>query len=223
MKFEYKLFFIVMSIALSTDARYHTINKDRMFDTLINQYEYAVVCFAPSRAEDKQADRDEKKEIVQEFNSLKHRLKSASDSDSFKKYLQKEVGFLLIDTASGSVQELDDQFDLEKIPACLLFKQGKAILTGKNHYAQLFEPKSKYSIVSFLKRYFGDDFDDIVDDKKEEEKLDRQERIASYQMYPYSYGYPYAYGYPYYGYGAWGYPYYRSYPYRGYVSFGVVV
>ena len=134
-------------------AKYHMIVKDQAFDDLVNKYEYAVVCFAPSHAKDKGLDRTEKKEVVADFQDLKKRLKAASDSESFKKYLKREVGFLLIDTASGHVKEVDEEFALESMPTCLLFKQGKVIFAAQQ-YAQIFEPISKYSILSFLGKYF---------------------------------------------------------------------
>ena len=200
-------------------ARYHTIVQDKSFDDMINRYEYAVVCFAPSRTKDKELNKEEKKEVATQFKDLKKRLKDVSDSDSFKRYLQEEVGFLLIDTASGSIKEVDEEYSLEIMPTCLLFKQGRVVFAAQHHYAQIFEPFSKYSILSFLDRYFKDELSDIITDKKNEEKEDRKERMARYQSsaliaYPYG-SYGYTCGYPYdsgfYGRGYFGNRYYGGY------------
>ena len=208
------VFFVLLLSSIPMVARYHVVSRDKVFDDLINKYEYAVVCFAPSRVDSKEVDRDEKKEIVSEFRDLKKKLRSASDAESYKKYLQQEVGFLLVDTASGKVKELDEEFALDNMPSCLLFEQGQVIFAGKYDYAQIFEPVSKYSIISFLEKYFKYDFDAIVKDKKEEENQARQERIASYSSYVYS-GYPYSCFSCGYGYG--GYPYYGRFG-GGYAS-----
>lgn len=199
-------------------AKFHTIVKDQSFDDLLNKYEYAVVCLAPSRVKDKEVDKNEKKEVQLSFKELKKRLKEASESDTFKKYLQHEVGFLLVDTASGHVKEVDEEFSIETTPTCLLFKHGKVVLSAQ-HYAQIFDPISKHSILLFLKKYFKDEFEEIVTDKKEEKEEARKERIARYQSstlvaYPYG-AYGYYVGYPYdsgfYGRGYFGNRYYGGY------------
>lgn len=219
-----KIWLLFFMSPISMLAKFHTIVKDQAFDDLVNKYEYAVVCLAPSRATDKDLDKDEKKEVALNFKDLKKRLREASQSDTFRRYLQEEVGFLLIDTASGHVKEIDEEFAIEATPTCLLFKHGKVVLTAQ-HYAQIFEPISKYSILSFLGKYFRREFDDIVSDKKNEEKEERKERIARYQSsaivaYPYG-GYGYYVGYPYdsgfYGRGYFGNRYYGGYG----VGFGI--
>lgn len=182
---------------------YHMVTSERSFDDAILKYPYALVCFVPSRPDDKTASRDEKKELKEDFRDVKKRMKSAATSGKYKRYLKSKVGFVLVDVATKRAQEVDDQYELDKLPTCLLFKQGKPVFHGV-HYAQIFEPISKYSMLSLLEQYFDDDFQDLIKEKKEDEKQERQERLARYQAYA-RYGYPY-------GYGGWGY----GYPYWGY-------
>lgn len=213
-----KLIILVLLSPISLMAKFHTVARDQAFDDLMNKYEYAIVCFAPSHLSDKGSDKEQKKEVVVSFQDLKKRLKEASESDSFKRYLQQEVGFLLLDTASGHMKEIDEEFSLDVMPTCLLFKQGKVVFVAQ-HYAQIFEPISKYSILALLSKYFKNDFNALISDKQKEEKEDRQERMARYQAsalvaYPYgSYGY-YT-GYPYdsgfFGRGYFGNRYYGNY------------
>lgn len=219
-----RLFLLCLTSSVAMLGKFHTIVKDEAFDDLVNKYEYAVVCLAPSRAKSKNFDKDEKKEIAISFKDLKKRLKEASESEKFKQYLQQEVGFLLIDTASSLIKEVDEEFAVETTPTCLLFKHGKVVLTARR-YAQIYEPFSKFSILSFLSKYFKHEFNDIVAEKKDEEEENRKERIARYQSsalvaYPYG-AYGYYSGYPYdsgfYGRGYFGNRYYGGYG----VGFGV--
>ena len=199
-------------IAVQLDARYHMITSQKSFEDLVNRYPYAVVCFSPSKSDDKSLDRDAKREVRDDFRALGGRLRSASKSDKFERYLRGKVGFLLIDTAANRAKEIDDELDLDAFPTCLLFKQGKAMLG----YTQIFNPISKYSILSLLEKHFEEDFETLIAEKKKEEQLDREERIARYDAYA-RYGYPY--GYYGWGYGPhWHYPrfgWYGHYGYRG--------
>lgn len=203
------LLLLILSF-VSLDARYHTITSENSFENLVNKYPYSVVCFIPSKPESKEVSKEEKRETRDDFRDLKTRLRSASESGKFKRYLQREFGFLLVDVASRRAQELDDELNLNKLPTCLLFKHGKPMMS----YGQIFEPISKYSILKFVKKNFEDDLDSLIKDKKEEEQLKREERIASYQAYG-RFGYPAGWG-GYWGYSPgyhWG---YGGFGYRGY-------
>lgn len=208
MNLKKKLFFTLLWSVTALFGRYHAITGEKTFEKLINQYPYAVVCFAQSRPE-KGGDisRDEAKQMREDFKELKIRAKSASDSGRYDKYLDKEVGFLVVDVAEGKAEEIDDQFALRAMPTCLLFKRGKAYTT-LGQYAQIFSPISKDSILSLLEKNVEDELDEIMDKKKEQERLDREERIERYKAYA---RYPY--------YGGWGYPYY-GWGWGGYGGWG---
>lgn len=202
----------LLLVAVGLDARYHTVTSQKSFEDLINKYPYSVVCFVPSKSDDKSLDREAKREIRDDFRGFKSRLRSAAESGKFKEYLNREVGFLLIDIAANRAEEIDDELGLDSFPTCLLFKHGKAMLG----YAQIFNPISKHSILKLLEKHFEEDLQEIIKEKKEEEMLEREERIARYQAYG-RFGYPY-------GHYAWGYgPYwhnpgfgwYGHYGYRG--------
>jgi hypothetical protein len=88
-------FWIAVSSAM-VFAKYHEVKSDVDFNKLINQYQYSVACFAPA-----QGANDEK----EDFKDLQNRVKAASKYDDFK-LLKKDVGFLMVDTASKKAQDL---------------------------------------------------------------------------------------------------------------------
>jgi hypothetical protein len=67
-------------------------------------------------------------------------------------------------------------------------------------------PTSASDLVKLLKQKFGKEIETLIHDLKEDDRLERQERIASYYSYSSS---PYAwYPYAYWPYSRWGvYPY----------------
>lgn len=193
-------------------ADYHTASSEDSFEKLINKYPYTLVCFVPSRSEDKESSRDEKREVRDDYKDFKKRMRAASKSGKYDEYLEDDVGFLLVDIASRRAQEVDDQYKLDQIPVCLLFKHGQPVMDG-GRYAQINSTFSKYSMLSILDQYFKNEFEEIIDNKKEEEKLKRQENIARYHAYansPHWYGGYWGWGHrPYWGWRSphWGYGY----------------
>ncbi len=205
-----KLLLLIALSPIFVVARFHEIKSEKRFDRFVNDYTHAVVCFAPSGPEGGvEADRDEKKEIRADFRDVRRGVKAASDHKEYKKYLKKDVGFLLVDSASGRAQEVDEEYALTKFPTCILFKNGQPI-SAMPRYAQIFDPISKSSILDLLEKHFEEDFQALIKEKKEEQRLEREERLARYEATaryggPYGYwGWGYGYGYPYRG---WGYPY----------------
>lgn len=199
-----KLFLFMMASTVSLTARYHQVSSDKSFEDLINKYPYAVVCFAHSGPEEgEKMDQEEKRELRKNFRDLRRRVKDAADSGDYKKYLRKDVGFLVIDSSSGRAQEIDDAFELNQFPTCMVFKNGKAHSYMSKH-AQIFNPISKSSIINLLEKNFEDELYDLVGERKEEEKQEREERLARYAASarygwgPYGY---WGYSYPYYGWG----------------------
>ena len=191
--------FVLFGVSMQF-ARYHMVTSHKSFEKLINKYPYAVVCFAESRGDKDELSKEELRDMRSEYRSLKRRVQGASNARRYKEYLRNDVGFVLVDVASGKAEEITDDFSFTKYPTCILFKRGKAYAIAKQ-YAQIFDPISKSSILTLLEKHFNDELEELVEDKKEEEQLRREERIARYNAHA-------RYGYPYYGYGwGWGYPY----------------
>ncbi len=190
---------VLMNVSLV--AKYHAVSSQKEFAKLLDKYPYAVVCFAPSGVmhDHEKLDSNEKQDVKSEFRSLQNTVKSASDSRNYKTYLQKDVGFLVVDVASRRVREVDEEYALKEFPTCLLFKDGQV-----NMMAQIMYPKSRYDILSLLEKRVGVELDKIIKDKKENERLERQERIAQYNAMS-----------NYYPYGGWGGSYWGG-PYWGY-------
>lgn len=190
-------------------ARYHSVRSEDELTSLLNKYQYTVVCFAPSGAlADQELHRDEKQEIRQTFKDLQNIVKTSAARDQYHRFLNKDIGFLVVDTASKRAHEVSGDYALRTFPSCLVFDSGS--LPFKQ---PLIHPKTSASIIKFLEQAYGDKIKEMLKERKEEDRLRRQERIASY----YAYG---AYGYPYYGWG-WSYPYWGGYyPYYGSWRFG---
>ena len=203
-----KKLLIVLSFSVAPlFGDFHRVTSENRFESLIDKYPYAVVCFSPSGAEPGQRlERDVKRQLRSEFKDLRRSLKAASDSSDYKKHLKKDVGFLVVDTASGRAQEVDDRYAIENFPTCLLFRNGRPI-SHRSAMAMIVAPISKASLLSFIDRHFEDELEELLEERKEEERQRRLERLAyaRYGYGPYSYwgwGYPYrSWGYPYYGWG----------------------
>lgn len=191
MKQILKNILLMVMLPVMVCAKYHKVKNDAEFDRLINQYEYSVVCFAPA-----QGSQDNK----EEFQVLQNRMQAASKYDDFKTLLKKDVGFLMVDSASKKAQDLPKDFSIAKFPTCLIFHEGAA--AGSKMVA----PQSASDLIKLLKQKFGKEIETLTKERREDDRLDRQERIANYYSYSSS---PYAwYPYAYWPYSRWGvYPY----------------
>lgn len=200
----------------SITPKYDLVSSERAFKDAILKEPYALVCFAPSRLDSDNQDQD-KDTVKQDFRTIKRNMQAAAKVEQYKDYLKDKVRFILVDIGRRRAEEVDDHYELTQIPTCLLFKHGKPVLDN-NSYAQIVEPLSKYSMLSLLEKYFDQEFSELIKEKKEEEALERQERIARYNAYALS-GYPYSNwgwgSWPYHG-GYWGHrPYWGGYYRRG--------
>lgn len=215
MNWKKKIFYTLLWSTSLMSARHHVVKGEKTFQKLINQYPYAVVCFAESKPDKggevtREDAKQMREEFKEEFKDINISLKGASDKHLYDKYLDKEVGFILVDAASGKAEEIDDKLSLTKMPTCLLFKRGRPYTT-LHQYAQIFAPISQDGILSLLEKNVEDELGEIVDKKKDQERLEREERIERYKAYartPYAWGpgwgpgWGYGYG-PYWGVG-WG-------------------
>lgn len=195
----------LLLMAAPLAARYHSVGSGREFEKLIDQYPYAVVCFAPSGSMGQEKlESNEKRQVKDTFRSLESRVKSASEDRDFKRYLSKDVGFLVVDVASRRAHEVDEEYALKEFPTCLLFEQGKAL-----SMTQIVKPTSKSDIISFLDKKIGDELDRMIKDRKDDERAEREERIARSIAYA-----------SYYPYGGWGWGGYGGWGWGGYGGFG---
>lgn len=201
------------------DARYHVIKSRNKYNDFVNKYQYTVLCFVDNDLEF--VDRSEKRDHKRAVNLFKKALKSASLTGAYKNLLKHEVGFLLVDVSKRSMVDLDDEFYFKELPACVLLENGEPI----NFNAKIDGFSTKRDILDFLDRYAEDEIDSLIETRKEEEQLKREERIAQLNAQSMYYGWnPWGgYGPYYYGYGPYAYRgYYNRYP-CGYVGFGVVI
>lgn len=207
MKQKLGLFGMLLVLSAPMYSKYHSVSSERELESLVNKYPYAVVCFAPSTPlEDGAATRDEKREVRHEFKGLQSKVKSAADRDKYRHYLGKDVGFLVVDVANKRAQEVTHDYALEQFPSCLVFQSGA--VAGKQ---PLIHPTSPAQIVKTLENQYGDKIEKMVKERKEDERLLREERIASYYAYGnYPYGWGWAGPYGYYHYGMGGYPFYGN-------------
>lgn len=148
-------------------AKYQAVHNDAEFDRLLNQYQFSIVCFAPSNGSDDQ---------MQDFKNLKNRMMVAAKRDDFN-LLRKDIGFLMVDSGSKKLQDLPHDYKISKFPTCIIFQDGKIIGSS------IFNPQSTSDIIKFLDKNIGNQLDDLIADRKEDERLNREERIASYYQY----------------------------------------
>lgn len=189
-------------------SRYHVVKTNAALQDVVDKYAYSVVCFAPSGQLDGESlDTDDKKERKKIFKSLQNVVKAASQQGEYKTYVSKDVGFIVVDLVAKQAEQIQHQYHVQNDPLCIVFEQ------GADTKAKVMRPASVKDLTNLLEAEGGDDLKDLIDDRKEDARLARQERIASYYAYATAYPYPYGYG-PYYGWGpAWS-PYWRS-PYVG--------
>lgn len=202
------IFMLVPSTLLM--ARYHEVSNGKKLHDLVDTYAYSVVCFAPSsQLNGESLDVTEKKDRKKIFKSLQTVVKAASQQSEYQKYASKDVGFILVDVASRQNSQIKSEYQVsEHNPFCVVFEQGAADMQSK-----IMRPATPRDIIQLLQQEGGQDLQDLIEDRKQDARLDRQERIASY--YAYATAYPYATPYGYYGpyWGGWS-PYWRS-PYVG--------
>lgn len=206
-------FLLILFLSVTLLGRYHRVTNERKYYDFINDYQYAVICFVDSKQEF--IDRSEKKDYSKSLSLFKKALKAASVSGNYKKFLKKEVGFLLVDVSKRSAQELDDPFYFSELPSCILLEDGEPI-DENGKMVQINGFSTKRDVLDFLDKNIRDDLDEIVDEKKELLEQERAERIArleAYRNYPLGIWSPYYYSYR-------THPYYRNY---GHVGFGIVL
>lgn len=213
---------IVLSLfATFACARFDWISSDREFFDRINQYPYAIVGFAESKEDGKRS-----KEKSAQMKKMRKLMQAAAVTGSYKTWLKKEVGFLMLDASDKFAQDLIQKYDLQEFPVFVLFEQGQ-IVENQHGLEAVHGNISKLDMLDFIDIHFGKMLDQIVEDKKEIDRLEREERIARYHYYDRYYGWnPYAGWGPYsYRWGVYvcdGYACVQRYP-RSYVSFGVTV
>ncbi len=162
-----KILFLVTISSIMIMPKYQDIHNDAEFERFLNQYRLSTVCFAPTKGT---------QEEKEDFKNLKNRMIAASKRDDFK-LLRKDVGFATIDSSSKKMQDLPHDYKVSKFPTCLIFKDGKFVEFS------IFNPQSTSDIVQFLNKNVGHQLNDLVADRKEDARLNREERIAGYYAY----------------------------------------
>jgi|GEM_PF-1167222 len=205
-----RIMFCLALVVMSSSvvARYHIVKSSAALEDLVEKYAYSVVCFAPSgQLQGEDLDTDEKKERKRIFKSLQNVVKAASNQGVYKTYVSQDIGFLVVDVAAKRASLVADEYHVKDDPLCVVFEQG-----APDTKTKVMRPAAPRDLIRLLEAEGGDDLKDLIDDRKQDAQMARQERIASYYAYgaayPYGYG-PYGYGGPY----AWS-PYWRS-PYVG--------
>lgn len=188
---------VLVTMSLSMMARFHTVKSARQLEKLVDGYEFSVVCFAPSGQTDgEDLDRDDKIDRKKEFRAVQDVVKSASERSEYKKFLSKDVGFMVVDVASKQADDLLSEYNLGTEPTCFVFEQGAPDKSKK-----VMRPASVKDLTRLLEQEGGDSLKKLLKDRKQEADLIRQERIS--QNYLYATTYPYWGGYGWGGYG-WG-------------------
>lgn len=193
---------ILLVLSVPLVARYHSVTSVLEFERLVDSYPYSVACFAPtSEQEGEDLTKEDLKDTRRSFKELKDILQASASKHQFKKFLPKDIGFILVDATAKRAQALVDKYNITDMPVCYVFNYGE-----KNEEHVLTNPDSTKDILDLLSDAGGDDLKELIADRKEEENQERQETIARY----YAYGgyYPYSWGYGFGGSSYWAQPYY---------------
>jgi len=203
-----KKLLVTLLIAVPLGAKYHRATSAQEFEKLVDNYQYSVACFAQgSKQKGEDISSDELKGRQKSFKELQEMLQAAASKHEFKRFLSKDVGFIAVDVGAKRTQNLVEEYNVQQEPVCYAFQAGAQDKTSKK-----IDPTSTKDILNVLEESAGDDLENILRDRKEEQSEERQERMARY----YAYGgyYPYGWGY------AWGGSSYWARPYWGWYSAG---
>lgn len=195
-------FFLVLIVCLSLQSRYHKITRINDLDKIVNNYEYSLVCFAPTKnLPDESIDKEEIKERKKEFRGIEEILRSISKGYDYKNFLSKDIGLISVDVSEKYAYSAISEYGLVQMPSCFVFEQ------GENTGQKVMYPDSSRDLTRLLERVGGTDFKKLLADRKSQATQERQERIAryyAYGAYPYSYNWGYGYGGPYWYRPYWG-------------------
>lgn len=221
-----KIMFLLLCAMVTSfmHGKFDWISSDNEFLDRINAYKFALVGFVQSRIDGKYD-----KQLASEVKKLRKTMQAASQTTPYKDWLKKDVGFFMVDADKDFGKALADDYKVAKFPMFLLFEQGEILTESKDGNARLEGFVSKADMLTLIDDYFGKILDELVEQKKEIDRLEREERIARYNSYDRYYGWnPYGGWGPYYEswgpYMCYGYSCYRRYPRsypRSYVNFGV--
>lgn len=205
--FQGKIFFIfisIMSIGHTFFARDIEVRSERKFSDKLMKHRLAVAMFY----------RDDKviREDIQ-VGRLIDKIERIFDSlGKWGRYQDGDVIFLSVNVAKGNLDELADAYNITKLPAFLLFKNGVPLRDDQGKvimWLPFLSEVTERALSTFIEKHLQADIDRNIRDRAEE--LRRRREAAAWWAYYYG---PY-YG-PYWGYG----PYYYGRPY-GYVGFGI--
>lgn len=160
-----------------SEARYHEIKRSGELERLADRYAFSVVCCAPSKL-DTAAHRDQNREARQEFRFLRRYVRDASRKDPYKRYAPLDIGFFVVDGAVNKADDVVSAYDLVDFPACF-------VLSDRDDQSDLsiITPESSKDVIALLETQGGQDLQDLLEERKQEEDLRRQERIAAWYAY----------------------------------------
>jgi len=192
-------FLILMTISMV--ARYHVVTRVSELERLLDQYTYSIVCFASSCSKSDDVsivgDRDHCKV---DFRSLQQLMKSASTRDKYTSYgLSKKIGWLVVDVSRDETRSLIKNYSIVQIPTCFIFEHDEMIPNRR-----IVRPAASRDVIKALEDECGSGIKELINDYKEEDRLNREERIAS--NYRFGYWNPYGWNYSWYPRWRWGYP-----------------
>ena len=206
---------LLLMMAAGVHAKVRTVKKYNDFSDALNNKKYVVASFV---AEDDILPIKAMK--PSEVKNIKDALKSISNESKYTKYLKKDVSFYIVELTKKFAEDFIKTYDLKDIPTAIIFKDGAVVKAAKDDKAVLTKFDSKADLLEFIDDYIGSDLDDIIEKKEEQERLDKEARIARDNATAAAINASWGWG-PYYDYWGWGWhrPYYR----RPGFGFSVVV
>ncbi len=172
--------FLMMTIPLT--AKYHgRVTSQQEFERLIDTYEYSLVCFASSgKYQQENIHVDDLKDRNKDFKNIQKIVHAAASNREFKKYLAKDVGFIMVNDAAKRLEPISNDLNISTDqPTCYMFKQGVADTNSK-----LENPTSSYQIVDFIDEIAGDPLQKILEERKKEERVPKYYPYGGFYLYP---------------------------------------
>ncbi len=213
MKMKIWLFVMILCSLNLLESRHYGAKHENQFIDLINNHQFAIVCFLGQMPEN--IEKDAQKKLKKDMHNLQETIKATADTEPYKKQLKQDVAFIIVENGKDAMAAVLSKYDIPSAstPHILLFKDGKAITDVSGKFAQLSGFVCKADLLDFMNDYLGKEFDDILEQKAEEQAKEREMELARYQAFAAS-RYPYG-GYA--PYNVWGSP--SSSIYTGYAAF----
>jgi hypothetical protein len=192
-----RMIYVILTLVMASvmHADMGEIHSQSKLDHLLRKRELVVALFYKTDRETRKSS-----ELSSNIAELERIFRRVSEDDRYK---DAKIMFVKINVANARAEDLAAQYDIEKLPSVILFREGRVVHTaGSNSpIAQKRGFIRGQALRLFIDEYFGERINTYVQINAERKR--RKEQSSNFSTYV-NFGYGYG-PYPYYGY--YGYPY----------------